>query len=247
MTVEPAPVYRPGARLRQAREQAGLTLAAVAAELNLSLSLLEALEADDYAHLPEPVFVRGYMRRYADRVGLSPEDIAERFDEFYQADTGISPEHGLRPNPVRVLSDVEVAPPNWKNARPRRRKFLLPGVLAVAAATAAVLLAERWPRSGGAPAAPVQTVIPGGVVTAPAADRLVLNLQQDCRIVIRDADGRELANGTYQAGGVLKLEGVSPFSIELNPAGAVRLQLNEQAIDLGPYTVNDIVNFRLSR
>ncbi len=62
-----------------------------------------------------------------------------------------------------------------------------------------------------------------------------------------NADGRELANGTYQAGGVLRLEGVSPFSIELNPASAVRLQLNEQAIDLGPYTVNDIVNFRLSR
>lgn len=246
MTADSVPVYRPGARLRQAREQGGLTLAAVARELNLTPSLLEALEADDYSRLPEPVFVRGYMRRYADRVGLPPDDIAERFDEFYLADTGLPPDHGLRPNPVRVLSDVVVAPPDWKSDRPRRLfRWSVP--LVIAAVAAAVWWAERRPLSGGLPAAPVQTVIPGGVVTAPANDRLALTLQQDCRVVIRDADGRELANGTYRAGGVLRLEGVSPFSIELNPASAVRLQLNEQAIDLGPYTVNDIVNFRLSR
>ncbi len=55
----------PGAILRQAREAKGLDATAVAAMLHLSESKLHALETDDYDSLPEPVFIRGYLRNYA--------------------------------------------------------------------------------------------------------------------------------------------------------------------------------------
>jgi len=54
-----------GAILRQAREAKGMDATAVAAMLHLSEPKLHALETDDYDSLPEPVFIRGYLRNYA--------------------------------------------------------------------------------------------------------------------------------------------------------------------------------------
>ena len=55
----------PGAMLRQAREAAGLTHAAVGEALHLTVHYIKALENDDYNKLPGQLFVKGYMRTYA--------------------------------------------------------------------------------------------------------------------------------------------------------------------------------------
>lgn len=112
------PSFKPGQRLRKARELRGLGVDEVVAELRLSRRIVEGMESDDYGSLPEPAFVRGYMRRYAQLVKLSPDDIAARFDESYAADTA-TPESDARPrNPIQLLGDI---------ARPRlRMSRLLP-------------------------------------------------------------------------------------------------------------------------
>ncbi|WJW76265.1 DUF4115 domain-containing protein [Thiohalobacter sp. IOR34] len=63
----------PGSRLREAREARSLAVMDVAVQLNLDAWIIEALEADDHARLPAPIFVRGYLRSYAKLVGLPPE------------------------------------------------------------------------------------------------------------------------------------------------------------------------------
>lgn len=104
--------FKPGQRLKKARELRGLDVDQVVAELRLSRRIIEGMESDDYRELPEPAFVRGYMRRYAQLVKLSPDDIAARFDESYAADTA-TPEPDARPrNPIQLLGDI---------ARPRLR------------------------------------------------------------------------------------------------------------------------------
>lgn len=247
---------RPGRMLRDARERTGISAEALAAELNFSPKVMAYLEADDYANLPEPVFVRGYMRRYADRVGLSPDDVAERFDGFYLADTGRSPQVGVRPNPVRLLAEIDGEsrrrPPfPWKRGLLTVAGLLLSGLLALAVVANSDRLSGLMtgiPAAAPSPAdAMREQVLPGAVTSPSASDRLVLTLQADCRILVRDAEGRDLVSGQRKAGEELRVEGMSPFSIELQPASAVRLRFNDQPIDLGPYTVNDIVNFRLSR
>lgn len=55
----------PGAMLRRVREAKGLDVPAVAGMLHLSEKKLEALEADDFDLLPEPVYIRGYLKNYA--------------------------------------------------------------------------------------------------------------------------------------------------------------------------------------
>jgi len=63
----------PGARLSAARKERKLSLKAVADELKLDVSMVEALEQDDRTALPAAIFVQGYLRRYARLTGL-PED-----------------------------------------------------------------------------------------------------------------------------------------------------------------------------
>jgi cytoskeleton protein RodZ len=48
----------PGALIKRAREQAGVHIAAMAVNLKVSVKQLEALEADDFDKLSEPVFAR---------------------------------------------------------------------------------------------------------------------------------------------------------------------------------------------
>jgi cytoskeleton protein RodZ len=68
--VEPGRPVAPGALLREARERQGLSLADVARHLKLSQRQVDAIEKDNFAALPGPVFVRGFMRNYARLVAL---------------------------------------------------------------------------------------------------------------------------------------------------------------------------------
>lgn len=55
----------PGAKLATARNALGWTVEQVASKLKLAKRQIIAIEADDYASLPEPAVVRGFIRAYA--------------------------------------------------------------------------------------------------------------------------------------------------------------------------------------
>ncbi|HEX4870186.1 MAG TPA: helix-turn-helix domain-containing protein [Moraxellaceae bacterium] len=116
--------FRPGQRLRKARELRGMTIEQVARELALTPRYVEAMESDSYKDLPEPAFVRGYMRRYAQLVKLSPDDIAAKFDQCY-ADDKETPALEVRPrNPIQLLGEV-ARRPRLKTGRLLRWSALL--------------------------------------------------------------------------------------------------------------------------
>lgn len=77
---EPAPARGPGHDLANARERAGIAREEMARTLRLSSGQLEALERDDYARLPPPTFVRGYLRAYARHLSLAPEEMVAAYD-----------------------------------------------------------------------------------------------------------------------------------------------------------------------
>jgi cytoskeleton protein RodZ len=64
-----------GERLREAREAKGLTLEQVEEITRIRRRYLQALEEEDYDQLPGEVYVRGFLRNYAQVVGLNPEEI----------------------------------------------------------------------------------------------------------------------------------------------------------------------------
>ena len=49
----------------------------------MRVRLIELLEADDYQNMPEPVFIKGYLRGYAKLLGLASAPLLEMFNELY--------------------------------------------------------------------------------------------------------------------------------------------------------------------
>lgn len=59
-----------GITLREAREGLGLSVLDVAERIKFAPKQVEALEANDFAHLPEAPFLRGFVRSYARMLSL---------------------------------------------------------------------------------------------------------------------------------------------------------------------------------
>jgi len=67
-----------GARLREAREAAGLTVDEVAARLKMPVQGIRSLEQEDWQRLGAPVFVRGQLRSYARLLGVDLEPLLQQ-------------------------------------------------------------------------------------------------------------------------------------------------------------------------
>ncbi|WP_260295110.1 RodZ domain-containing protein [Sedimenticola hydrogenitrophicus] len=75
-------VQGPGKQLREIRLARNLDINQVAGLLHLNVSLLEALEADDFSKLPSPVFVQGYLRNYARLLDVPVTPILDAFQHY---------------------------------------------------------------------------------------------------------------------------------------------------------------------
>jgi cytoskeletal protein RodZ len=60
-----------GQRLKHAREERRITLEKASESTRIRVVYLRALEADDHSSLPSPVQARGFLRNYADYLGLN--------------------------------------------------------------------------------------------------------------------------------------------------------------------------------
>ena len=87
----PQPMLRPvispssvGATLSITREKFGQELKQVAQTLRIKLSYLEAIEDDRYGDLPGLTYAVGFVRSYADYLGLDSKDLVERYKDEAQ-------------------------------------------------------------------------------------------------------------------------------------------------------------------
>lgn len=68
-----------GKLLQTARQDQGYTLEAMASKTLIRASLLTAIEQGNLDGLPEPVYVRGLLRRYGDALNLDGETLSSQF------------------------------------------------------------------------------------------------------------------------------------------------------------------------
>lgn len=69
-----------GETLRQARLERGIALADAERETRIRRHYLEALEAEDIASLPPPVYTRGFIQTYAEFLGLNPRAVVDLYE-----------------------------------------------------------------------------------------------------------------------------------------------------------------------
>lgn len=74
---------KPGAYLARQRTEKGYSVDYVAGKLHLRVRLIELLEADEYHLMPEPVFIRGYLRAYARLIEVPSDPLLETFNRLY--------------------------------------------------------------------------------------------------------------------------------------------------------------------
>ena len=109
-----------GQYLRKEREKRNVSLDAVAKVTRITKENLEALEKDDFQVISAPVFVRGFLRNYANFLGLDPKEVIARYD----SQTDLLP----------VPQDKEPPPPPPREEKPIFKillflSFLLVGVV----------------------------------------------------------------------------------------------------------------------
>ncbi|UZQ53122.1 DUF4115 domain-containing protein [Trichothermofontia sichuanensis B231] len=68
-----------GAYLAEVRQQQALSLQDVAARTLVQARLLQAIEEGRLEALPEPVYIRGFIRRFAEALGLEGAPLAQQF------------------------------------------------------------------------------------------------------------------------------------------------------------------------
>jgi cytoskeleton protein RodZ len=141
-----------GEALRTARSAAGIALESIAERTKIPLRTLSALEAGNFARLPNRVFARMFVRQYLELLGRSPDEWLPAFEAAWQR-------HDESRNFVPAQPPVPI--------RKRRVGPWVVGLGLVAVGVAIVLLMEEKPH-GGPPA--VLTATPPVVAAVPPSD-----------------------------------------------------------------------------
>lgn len=163
-----------GYRLRQAREEQGLELAQLAERLKVRRAILEALEECRYDELPEAPLARGYLKRYAQALGLDPKPLLM----LYPVSPGPTPTDELPPH-SRIPTRTPRSPWLW----------VLP-VLAVVGAGAFWWYSARQGRSSETPPT---------IAVAPEVKQVVLRVSTEPAGARVYLDGFLLGNAPIQA------------------------------------------------
>jgi len=74
-------IYR-GKTLRQIREKMGVDLKTVSAETKINMKILEWIEEEALDKLPPLVYLKGFLRGYAQSLGLDPLKVIEGYMQF---------------------------------------------------------------------------------------------------------------------------------------------------------------------
>lgn len=238
-------IPQPGRILREARLALGLDIEIVAERLKITKARVEALERDEYDLVSGPTFLRGYIRRYAEMLDLSPAPLIMAYEHY---------------NP-------EGAPPLMKNGKAVRSElgkgFNLPGsplfwLLLATLGMAVVLLGrndismeffkqldlanvlENEPvittEQNSKPAEPKKSKvflesIPQKQQTNLAKKaELELNLKATSWVEVKDAQGRRHMYGMYERGSSHIIVGGAPFKVTLGKTEQVELIYNGEVI-----------------
>ena len=222
-----------GARLREAREQAGLTLHDVAEQTKIQRWILTAIEEGDLSRVPGGVFIRGYVTSYARAVGLDDERLwaeyrAETVPRVVETEAFEAPPEVRSSRPVwtivAIAAAVVVTAVLWRNmsrSNPDTTNVALPRP--AARASEAVPAAAT---SGPRPEAVVAVSTKGDRAT-PASAPLVIKLNASSDVwVDAKADGEQRIYRLVTAGEDLSVDARRQIVLRIGDASAVTYTIN---------------------
>ena len=196
-------MFEIGSSLREARERRGLQLTDVQRETRIRVRYLQALEEERFDLLPGEAYVKGFLRSYADALGLESRLYLDEYSaRFAQLD-----ETDFVPRPSARIRSHRGRPP---------RAFV---VLVLLGVGAAVLTWRVGGSHHGAPPAPIEAAAaapsltvavgkpkPAHVAPARASVLRLTAVHGDCWLDVRfgSASGRRIYVGFLRKGGTME-------------------------------------------
>jgi transcriptional regulator with XRE-family HTH domain len=228
-----------GARLRRAREQRGMSLRDAANQTKLSITVLQAIERNDFGSLPGGMFRKAYVRTLAEQFGLDPDalaaDYCAQFEPPIQPVTE-DPQAGLQqqlieqlaPSPRRSIVTLFLL------AAPAAAWFLLQSEPVIPTVPrddfATEFVAASIPGGGGSitltadrPQATARTAMAAQAMDAPL--RIELAATGWCWVAA-ETDGERVMYRLIQPGERVVFEGQRLIAVRLGDAGAVTVSIN---------------------
>ena len=237
-----------GEDLRREREIRGISLKEISDATKISKRFLEAIEKNDHRSLPAPVFTRGFVREYARYVGLSSEEMVNRYNYAASHDDRIEKPPQIEKYPQTPVRDISPKPKPKRGippayARVNRNAIALVFIVVALAAvaywavnrklweretepetTTAVAAAGGVVRASGAP--PVQSPPPPA---APLDTKLRLSVEATANSwVTLEADGQTVLNEEMNQGARRSFEANQQFRFRtIGNAAGVIVRLND--------------------
>jgi cytoskeleton protein RodZ len=242
----------PGARLRREREAQGISPQQAAESLNLDTMVLAHLEANEFATLGAPVFVKGHLRRYTTMLGLDQDEIVSLYEHSTQqlGEPSLVPKSRLEMAPVR-------GKPRWPWVVGGAASFFLASALvaylsehglpwietAADESAAAVLQQAPATTMQASPAAASTPAIAGPAESPPdtAAGALQpgqvslrVKFAADSWIEVFDGTGKAVLYDLGKAGTERTLTATAPLSVTIGDAAAVAVTVNGRVLPVLP-------------
>ena len=206
-------MFEIGNSLREARGRLGLGVAQVELATKIRGKYIRAIEEEQFDALPAEPYVKGFLRTYADFLGLDGQLYVDEYDSRFVVD-------GFGEAPVRAQPARRPVDHSFE------RRAVVLGLVGVAALAALVIVA--WKFGGSSPSAP-------SVVTSssPPAPKGLVFSGPGTYIEVRrgSSTGAVLYEGTLQAGDLNAVPG-QRFWIRIAHPAHLRLTLNGKVVSL---------------
>jgi hypothetical protein len=213
-------VFEIGNSLRAARERQGLGYPEIELATKIRAKYIRALEEEDFTAVPGDAYIRGFLRSYAEYLGLDGDVYVDEYASRFI--TSWRDELPPRPEGRRIRT----------HQRPLERRAVLLVLVGIAAVTALVFVAWRYGGSTPDPPTP-GTQKKQQHPSAPARQLVLRGIGSGTYVEVRRnrASGKVDLQGTVGAGETDRLAGTRFFLLVRRPAG-LRITLNGRAVAL---------------
>jgi hypothetical protein len=232
-------VFDIGSSLREARTRQGLDFPDLELTTKIRPKYLRALEDENFDILPAPTYVRGFLRSYAEALGLDGQPFVDEYNSRF----AVGPDEEM---PVRVRRP----PPRSRARESRESRIVVVALLGIALVFALVIAAWRF---GG----PEGERVPGlagqdgttNVSSAPGRASLTVRAARGGSwMEVREGSsaGRLLFSGTLELGSAKQFE-ARRLQLALAEPDNVVVRLNGNRVQLPAGTTFVVTSRRIAR
>ena len=248
-----------GATFKKARESKGISLDQIAAETRISARFLSAIENEEFHLLPGGIFSRGFVRAFAERLGLDSDQAVADYEQIAQ---------------VQKSNELFAATGTHADGAPRALYRISMGLLALVIVIFYVATRESGPPiRTDRPAVTLPYLAPPELLTAPERTPAhILRYEDQESVIVRSqaltvdiearektwirvtTDGSSINQGEILEPGMTRtFTAQGSIDMSIGNAGGLTMRINEQSarplgrsgqvriVTITPHNVEDFI------